>query len=74
MWVTIIDILGREIIQLVQEQEKPGFSSVLGDARDRAGKPVSVGVYLYHVQAGDYVQYKEDGTAKIGIQGLILFL
>ena len=59
MRVTIIDILGREIIQLVQEQEKPGFKSVLRDARDRAGKPVSVGVYLNHIQAGYYVQTRK---------------
>ena len=36
-----------------------GFKSVQWDATDSMGRPVSAGVYLYQIQAGEFVQTKK---------------
>jgi hypothetical protein len=36
-----------------------GFHSVLWDATNSFGKPVSAGVYLYQIHAGEFVQTKK---------------
>jgi len=62
--VTIYDMLGREIRTLVNTTQDAGFKSVLWDATNDFGKPVSAGVYLYKIQAGEFVQ-TEDGAVEI---------
>ena len=52
-------MLGREVIQLVNTSQKAGFKFVQWNATDAFGKPVSAGVYLYQIQAGDYVETKK---------------
>ena len=57
--VTVYDMLGREIRTLVNATQDAGFKSVIWDATNNYGKPVSTGVYLYKIQAGDFVQTKK---------------
>jgi hypothetical protein len=57
--LTIYDLMGREIAQLVNTTQGPGFRSVQWGAIDSFGKPVSAGVYLYQIRASDYVQTKK---------------
>jgi flagellar hook assembly protein FlgD len=57
--ITIYDILGREIRTLVNTTQDAGFKSVLWNATNDYGKPVSAGVYLYQIQAGDFVQTRK---------------
>jgi hypothetical protein len=57
--LSIYDMLGREITQLVNTSQQAGFKSVQWDATDSMGKPVSAGVYLYQIQAGEFVQTKK---------------
>ena len=57
--LTIYDLMGREIAQLVNTTQEPGFRSVQWGAIDSFGKPVSAGVYLYQIRASDYVQTKK---------------
>jgi hypothetical protein len=57
--LTVYDMLGREIIQLVNTNQKAGFRSVRWDATDSMGRPVSAGVYLYQIQAGEFVQTRK---------------
>jgi len=57
--VTIYDMLGREIKTLVNTIQDAGFKSVIWDATNDHGKPVSAGVYLYQIQAGEFVQTKK---------------
>jgi hypothetical protein len=57
--LSIFDMLGREISQLVNTTQEAGFKSVLWDATDSMGIPVSAGVYLYKIQAGEFVHTKK---------------
>ena len=57
--ITIYDIMGREIRTLVNSTQDAGFKSVIWDATNDYGKPVSAGVYLYQIQAGEFVQTKK---------------
>ena len=52
-------MLGKEITQLVNTTQLPGFKSVQWDATDSMGRAVSAGVYLYQIQAGEFVQTKK---------------
>ena len=57
--LSIYDMLGREITQLVNTTQQAGFKSVQWDATDSMGKPVSAGAYIYQIQAGEFVQTKK---------------
>ena len=57
--LTIYDMLGKEITTLVNDRQEPGYKSVRWDATDSMGKPVSAGVYLYQIHAGEFVQTKK---------------
>ena len=57
--LSIYDMLGRKITQLVSTNQEAGFKSVQWDATDSKGRPVSAGVYLYQIQAGVFVQTKK---------------
>lgn len=52
--LTVYDLLGREVAVLVNRLEEPGFKTVVWNTGDNAGQPVSAGVYLYRIEAGDY--------------------
>ncbi|MDP7554438.1 MAG: FlgD immunoglobulin-like domain containing protein, partial [Candidatus Thioglobus sp.] len=50
---------GREVTQLVNTTQDAGFRSVQWDATNVHGKPVSAGVYLYQIRAGEFVQTRK---------------
>ena len=52
-------MLGREIVQLVNTPKEAGIKVVQWDSTDNMGNPVSAGVYLYQIQAGEFVQTKK---------------
>jgi len=57
--LTVYDMLGKEITKLVNTYQGAGFKSVQWDATDAIGKSVGAGVYLYQIQAGEFVQTKK---------------
>jgi len=57
--LTIYDLMGREITQLVNTTQKAGYKSIQWNATDMYGKPVSAGVYLYQILANDFIQTKK---------------
>ena len=57
--LTIYDLIGREVAQLINTTQDAGYRSVKWDATDMHGKPVSAGVYLYQIQAGEFVQTRK---------------
>ena len=57
--ITIYDMLGREVKTLVNQTQDAGYKSVIWDATNDYGKPVSAGIYLYQIQAGEYISTKK---------------
>ena len=57
--ITIYDMLGRHVKTLVNQTQDAGFKSVIWNATNDYGKPVSAGVYLYQIQAGEFVQTRK---------------
>ena len=57
--VTIYDMLGNVVNNLVNNNQSSGYKSVQWNATNNQGEPVSAGVYLYKIQAGDFVDTKK---------------
>ena len=57
--LTVYDLMGREVTQLINTVQDAGFRSVQWDATNSFGKPVSAGVYLYQIRAGEFVQTRK---------------
>ncbi len=55
----IYDLLGQEIITLLDEHQTAGIKSVVWDGRDQFKRPVSSGVYLYMLKAGKQIQNRK---------------
>ena len=56
---TIYDMMGRQVSTLVSSQQSAGYKSVQWNATNNQGQPVSSGVYLYSIEAGDFRKTKK---------------
>ncbi len=54
--LTVYDITGRQVVQLINETQSAGFKSIQWNSKDSFGQSVSAGVYIYHIQAGSFTQ------------------
>jgi len=57
--ITIYDMLGNAVNNLVDANQSSGYKSIQWNATNNTGKPVSAGVYFYTIQAGDFVDTKK---------------
>tara|TARA_Y100001935_G_C17061088_1_gene386753 strand:+ start:108 stop:656 length:549 start_codon:yes stop_codon:yes gene_type:complete len=57
--LVIHDIIGREIISLVNGFQSRGYKSVVWNGTNHLSQPVSAGMYLYTIQAKNYTQTKK---------------
>jgi hypothetical protein len=57
--ITIYDIMGRRIRSLVNSKQTAGYRSIQWNAINSFGEPVSAGMYIYMIQAGDFRQVKK---------------
>jgi len=57
--ITIYDMMGRKVKTLINRLQSSGYKSVQWNATNNQGEPVSAGVYLYKIQAGDFVDTKK---------------
>ena len=57
--LTVFDLMGRQIIKLVNTTQDVGNKSVRWNATNSFGKSVSAGVYLFQIRAGEFVQTKK---------------
>jgi len=57
--ITIYDMLGRQVKTLINNTQDAGYRSIIWDATNDYGKSVSAGIYLYQIQAGEYMQTKK---------------
>ncbi|MCK4579260.1 MAG: hypothetical protein KAU50_10750, partial [Candidatus Marinimicrobia bacterium] len=44
--LVVYDILGREIVKLVDQEMQPGNHKAVWDGRDRAGRVMPTGIYI----------------------------
>ena len=57
--LTIFDMLGREVNQLVKGTQEAGFRRIQWNGSDNMGRPVSAGVYLYQIRADEFVHTRK---------------
>ena len=57
--ITIYDMLGRKVKTLINATQDAGYRSIIWDASGNNGERVSAGIYLYQIQAGEYMQTKK---------------
>ncbi len=57
--ITVYDVLGKEINQLISQIKPQGNHSVEWNGNDNFGNPVSAGIYLYQIQTSDFIQTKK---------------
>ena len=57
--IKIFNLLGEEMITLVNEEKNGGFYKVVWNGKDKNGNFVPSGVYLYHLNAGSYDQMRK---------------
>jgi PKD repeat protein len=57
--ITIYDIMGRVVKTMVNNTQEAGYKSVIWNATNDYGNPVSGGVYLYQIHAGDFRQSRK---------------
>ncbi len=57
--LTIYDVQGREVRQLVNASQPAGRHSIVWDGRNSSSTQVASGVYFYRLTAGEFVQTKK---------------
>ena len=57
--ITIYDIMGRSIRSLVNSKQIAGYRSIQWNATNNLGEPVSAGMYIYTIQAGEFRQVRK---------------
>jgi hypothetical protein len=57
--ITIYDMMGRQVKTLVNGSQTAGYRTIQWNATNDEGKPVSAGLYLYTIQAGEFRQTKK---------------
>ena len=57
--ITIYDMMGRIVKTLVNISQTAGYKSIKWNATNDRNEPVSAGLYLYIIQAGEFRQTKK---------------
>ncbi len=52
--LSVFDVLGRKIATLMDQEMTAGWHTVQWDGRDQTGRPVSSGIYIYRLTAGEH--------------------
>jgi hypothetical protein len=57
--LTIYDILGREVVTVLDEEKPAGRHSLVWNSRDADGQRVSSGLYFYRLRAGSFMAVRK---------------
>jgi len=57
--ITVYNLIGQEVMILVNERKKGGYYQITWDGKDRLGNKLATGVYFYRLEAGDYKSTKK---------------
>ncbi len=55
----IYDILGREVIELVNQQIPAGYQTVIWNTRNQFGSSVAAGIYFYQIQTVGFIKTRK---------------
>ena len=57
--ITIYDLMGKRVKTLVNSKQDAGYRSIHWNATSDLGQPVSAGMYIYTIQAGEFRQTRK---------------
>ena len=57
--INIYDLTGKRVKSLVNTNQDAGYRSIYWNATNDLGQPVSAGMYIYTIQAGEFRQTKK---------------
>lgn len=57
--LTLYNVLGQEVITLVNETQPTGYYFLNWNGRNKYGASISSGIYFYRLEAGDFVSVKK---------------
>ena len=57
--ITIYDMMGKVVAILVDGPQSAGFKTLQWNATNQGGMPISAGLYIYTIQAGEFNQTKK---------------
>ena len=57
--ITIYDMMGKVVSTLVNDQQSAGFKTLQWNATNNSGMPISAGLYIYTIQAGEFSQTRK---------------
>ena len=57
--IMIYDLMGRKVRTLINSEQNAGFKTLQWNATNDRNEPVSAGLYLYTIQAGEFRQTKK---------------
>jgi len=57
--ITIYDMMGKVVRTLINMEQTAGYKSTQWNATNSTGQPVSAGLYLYTIQAGEFRQTRK---------------
>ena len=67
--IVVVDMLGREVKQLVNSVRNAGTYEVMWNGKDATGRSVASGVYLYRLAARDL---RQDGASWVSMKKMLL--
>ncbi len=57
--LTVYDIMGREVITLVDEYRPEGTHQVMWDSKDKSGGKVASGIYIYTIKTDHFIRARK---------------
>ena len=57
--INIYNLMGRHIKSLINMNQNPGYKTVEWNATNDSNQPVSAGMYIYTIQAGEFIDTKK---------------
>ena len=54
--IVVYDLLGREVVRLVDQRLEPGYHQLVWNGRDRRGRPVPTGLYIARLVTPAYTK------------------
>ena len=57
--IVIYDVLGKKVKSFIKNNHDAGYGSFIWDATDERGQPVSAGMYIYSIQAGEFIHARK---------------